>query len=316
MAINYKRKYSKAFKYGAGAALKLGMSYKRGPSYTRTMRKKPSSGTGITQHRDSTVQYRKKRMPYRKKRTWVKFVKKVQSANERQLGTKTVVFNNANSSSTALGAQSFLLCNLYGVGGTVTAEAGSRDLLDIFQQAYSATAFNQKLTFKSAILDVTITNIGTSKVELDLYHLTYWGKPSQTSFTGCHNEAIADTPVMDPNGTGFFSAISLLKRGVTPFDMSALMKIAKFTIQKKIKYWIDVGDTITYQIRDPRTHVLSESDTTDGTLVAARQRLTQSLLAVFKPVKSNAEDVGAINMAVTRKYSLNSVDTTDQAAYV
>jgi len=292
------------------------MAYKRYRSMTNTQQKKRgNSGTGVTQHRDTHLQYRKKRMPYRKRKTWTKFVKKVQSANERQLGTKTIVFNRDQSATNTAGSQNYVMANLYGLHGSIASEIGSQDLYYAFQEAYSATAKNQKLTFKSAVLDATLTNTGNSKLEVDLYHLSYWGRPSETSFLDCQTEAIADTPLLDPNSSGFFSNLTMFSRGVTPFDMSALIKLGKFTIQKKIKYWIDVGDTATYQIRDPRTHVLSEASIIDDTNTFAHPKLTQTILCVFKPVKNVSEDVGTLTIACTRKYSINSVDSFDQQGY-
>jgi len=290
------------------------MAYKRFRSSTQTRTKRQTSRSGVTQHYDRQVQYVKKRMPYRKRKRWTSFVKKVHAANERQLGTKTLVYSvQVTGTTSAVGGQNWQFCSLYGVNGSgASSEKGATDLYQIFQQAYDAALENQKLTFKSAVLDLTLTNTGTNKLEVDLYHLSYWGSPALTSFNATHNEAVNDTPTMDPNGTAFFGPLSLAKRGVTPFDIPALMKLGKFTIVKKVKYWIDVGDTITYQIRDAKTHVISESSVLESNKFA-QAKLTQSLYINFKPVAGAAETEGnSLTMGVTRKYSLNSADDKDQ----
>lgn len=280
--------------------------------------KKSSSRTGVTQHHDATTTYRKRRMPRRKRRSWRKFVKKVEAANEKQLGTKTIVYSYTyTGSSTTANGQNFLFCSLYGVRGSApTNEIGSADLYKLFTNAISTSSYLNKLTFKSAVLDVTLTNTGTNKLEVDLYVLKYWGQSDYNSFNTAHSNAATDTTTMDPNATLFFGALTIFKRGVTLFDMPALIKYAKIGIVKKVKYWIDVGDTVTYQIRDPRTHVISEA-MVNNTEHPASPKLTQSLFINFKPVSGSSETSGnTLSMGVTRKYSLNSQDTTDQDGWV
>lgn len=315
MAIMNKRKYSQAFGKAARYGYQAYKTYKRyKPVYDSLMKNKGSSRSGVTQQRDVQVQYRKKRMPARKRRTWTKFVKKVQAANERALGTKTLVYNYSyTGSSTTANGQNFLFCSLYGCHGSAPAnEIGSNDLYTLFENAYDVTGDNNKLTFKSAVLDVTLTNTGTNKLEVDVYVLSYWGQSAFANFNAAHSEAAADTPTMDPNSTGFFTPLTIFKRGVTLFDMPALIKNAKCTVVKKIKYWIDVGDTVTYQIRDPRTHVISENQVVDN-FHPTLPKLTQSLFINFKPVSGSSDTSGnTLTMGVTRKYSINSADVTDQ----
>jgi len=312
-----RRRYGKYAKYGAGLAASVAQNWKSGRSYTRTMTKKPKARSGVTHTRDNIVQYRKRRMPRRKRKQWAGFVKKVAAANERSLGTKTLVFNASYSVAPVGSAtQGFMIASLYGVNGSnSTQELGSQDLYNIFQKAYLSTKENQKFTFKSAVLDMTLTNTGTTRLEVDLYHLSYWGISDFANFGNAHTEAYVDTPTMDPNVSGYFGGLELGKRGVSPFDLPALIRYAKFTIQKKIKYWIDVGETATFQIRDPRTRHIAENAVLSGVSHFANKGLTQSVLIVAKGVVGT--DTGSqLTMGVTRKYSLNSVDADDQDGYV
>jgi len=314
--MRYRRSFAKYARYGVGLALGAAQKRRSGRSYTKTKRKK-SSSSGVTHNRDNVVQYRKSRMPTRKRKQWKKFVNKVAAANERSLGTKTIVLNKSYTGSTDLAAQQvFMLSSLYGMNGTnTTVELGNADVYRIFQEAYLSTKENQKLTFKSAVMDMTLTNSGTTRLEVDLYHLTYWGLPTFTNFANAHTEAAIDTPTMNPNGTGYFSSIELGKRGVSPFDMPQLIKYAKFTVQKKVKYWIDIGETATFQIRDPKTHVIDETSVLSSQHWC-QPRLTQTVLIVFKSVTGTLATGSALTMGVTRKYSLNSVDNSDEDGYV
>ena len=71
-----------------------GMKRKRG-SRTRTMqkRKRKTSGLGVTFEHDRQPIYLRKPMPFKKKRNWIQFNKKVNAVAEKELGTRTVVFN-------------------------------------------------------------------------------------------------------------------------------------------------------------------------------------------------------------------------------
>jgi len=293
-------------KYGP-RAIKAYRSYK-------TATKKSTARTGVTQHRDSTQQYRKRRMPKGKKRQWKKFVKKVQAANERSLGTKTLVFNKAvEAVSSAAGGQQWAMVHLYGNNGSIATELGSKDLYNIVQHAYLATKENQKFTFKSAVLDITMTNTGTTKMEVDLYVLSYWGQPKFSNFNAAISEADTDTPTMNPNADGFFANLNLNARGTTLFDMPNLVRNACFTVQKKVKYWIDIGDTATFQIRDPRTHVIAEQNILNNGSWGIPGK-TQSIFINLKPV-AGAADECKLTVGATRKYSLNSVDSEDADGY-
>jgi len=314
----YRKQARRMLGYGIRKTLQYGPRAYKAYSQIKSANKNTSrSMMGVSQHHDSKMQYRKRRMPYKKKRNWKKFVRKVQAANERSLGTKTIVFNKSvTGTSTAANAQNWIIASLYGSNGTsATSELGAADLYQIFQQAYLSTKETQKLTFKSAVLDITLTNTGTTKLEVDLYVLNYWGEPAYGSFNAAATLADGTTPVMNPNGSGFFSSLNIGQRGVTLFDMPELIRNGKFTIQKKVKYWIDVADTATFQIRDPKTHVVSETDVLQ-TAVWANARLTQSIFVNFKPVAGATDAGNSLTMGATRKYSLNSVDSEDADGYV
>jgi len=307
---NYRRLAFRA----VNAGLKYGPRAMKAYRAVKSFTKRPTSSTGVTQHRDSTQQYRKRRMPKRKKRQWKKFVKKVQAANERSLGTKTLVFNKSvEAVSSAAGGQQWAIAHLYGNHGNVANELGSIDLYNIVQHAYLSTKENQKFTFKSAVLDITMTNTGTTKMEVDLYVLSYWAMPKFLSFNAAIAEADTDTPTMNPNSDGFFSNLNLNARGTTLFDMPNLIRNACFTVQKKVKYWIDVGDTATYQIRDPRTHVIAEQMVLNNGSWGIPGK-TQSIFINLKPV-AGAPDECKLTIGATRKYSLNSVDSEDADGY-
>lgn len=154
MAV-FKRKYSMY----AGAALgayrrvRAGMRIgKRMYNAYRNRRRTSGDNVGVTAERDYRIVYKKKSMPKAKKKQWKKFVKKVNAVLAKDLGTKSVLFNNTvNRSATGLG-QSIALFHLYGGNGTDNIlEAGCRDIGQIFGQDVEIAAAS-KAMFASGVL--------------------------------------------------------------------------------------------------------------------------------------------------------------------
>jgi len=110
-------------------------------------------------------------------------------------------------------------------------------------------------------MDMTIANTGTVRCELDLYHLTFHGRTLETSMNACAVDG-AGVPLIDPNSSGYFTTLDLGTRGCTPFELPAFIRNGKFTIQKKIKYFVEAGDSVTYQIRDANNTKLQKKIST------------------------------------------------------
>lgn len=94
-AARMARRYSP---YSVPAAGAVGMSVAAGYRYGRTLtktKKKFTSGSGVTNQYNATLQYRKRRMPRRKRGQWKRFVRKVRAVNMRSQASRTFVFNNS-----------------------------------------------------------------------------------------------------------------------------------------------------------------------------------------------------------------------------
>lgn len=306
---NRKRSYNKAFGKAAsalGAALSSRMSYKRARSYTKTTRKRGTSGPGVTQQRDFRVQYVKKNMPRYKKRIWKNFKKKVDYITNSKLGTISVVFNSTGKyQSTNSGQEfgSFLLC---GRGGEDKhGEVGNRDLEDIS----SSTPNSGSIFIRSAIFDATFTNTGLSKLEVDVYHVRY-GRESQAknlsdvyNFTSANRGSISLTVQSGTVG----STLQMSSRGATPFNFPQAISLCGMKILKKVKYFVESLETFTYQIRDPREYKIKRQETLsmanidDGFVQPYK---TQGLIVVIKTVLGNQDgQLGELTYGVTRSYT-------------
>lgn len=289
-------------------------AYRGYKSYTKTKQKKKTSGVGVTRQHDSRMVYRKKRMPRYKRKRWGNFVKKVQAVNAKQQGTKTLVLNASKQNTAVSYDQMLQFFSLYGRSGAdPTNELGSSDLRYCMNQIAPAAPYSKKFTFKSGIMDLTVTNSGTKKLEVDLYHITYWGEGQAPSFGDALADAESTTPTM-----GTATALTLKARGATPFDFPALMRFLKCTIQKKTKYFIDAGDTITYQLRDAKEYKYAEEDqlAIAGGDQLAKKNMTQSVLLIAKTLAGATYDGAQLTTGVTRKYSFTNWDNTDEDGFL
>lgn len=288
----------------ARTAYKIGQMAYKGYKRRYTATQRVTSGNGVTRQTDSRTQYRKRYMPKGKKRRWVKFVKKVKAVNAKDEGTKTVVLNNLWSVTGPANTQAYNMFYLYGSrNNNLGNELGGADLDYLFKNGTDNTLSVEKLKFKSAVFDMTFTNNGPKKLEVDLYHFTFYGMGKYGSMASAHGAALSDTPIIDPNGTTPFSVCTLAARGVTPFDLPELLRGLQGTIVKKVKYFVDVDSEFTYQIRDAKEHTISEFNISKGNQSLAQPRITQGVMLVSKSISGDAADTYGLSVRVTRKYS-------------
>lgn len=311
-------------------------------------RRTGSSGTGVTQQRDSKTIYVKKRMTRRRRNAWKKFTKKVHFVAEKDLGTQTAVINeNITTTNNTTPIQQLMQnCALYGVkSGSIL---GYNDLFRIATYINQAdqtavkglTAYKStKVLFQSGILDLTIRNssgvyttypasvyTSEARLEVDVYEVSQrsLGDDGTTFYNDIlaeFDQGPADTDVV--GGTlPIDNEIAIYRRGCTPWDLPYVLSRFGIKIWRKTKYTIGSGDQITYQIRDPRRHVMNMDQmlNADG---HNRPGLTRHLIILAK--LSPGLDVGAasgkyfmsMSVGCTRKYSFKMENyTEDRTLYL
>lgn len=287
-------------------------------SVKRTMRKGVRSGKGITTQFDRNTQYVKNRMPRYKRKQWVRFCRKVDAVISKKLGTRTVIFNDQLGVTIPNTAQQILTTCLYGFDGATDSatNCGSRDVLTILNNDPTITKtgtppinpVNGKITFKSAIMDLTISNNPAEQngpLEVDIYEIHHKKFIQNTTLQGSFVDGESNTTPISGAGVG----VSLQVRGATPFDVPMTMSQDGLTIYKKTKYFIPVNGTVTYQIRDPRNIQLS-ADNLNGNSGFAWPGKTRSLLIVAKNVVGFNQASNSIAIGVTRKYSYVAESTS------
>lgn len=177
-----------------------------------------------------------------------------------------------------------------------------------------------KFLFKSAVLDVTIRNTSTlnvlgtqtpdsrGKMEIDVYEIISpkeWVDSASNYYTlgSCFTKGDGLTPRIGGAGTG----LDLALRGVTPWDVPAALSYFRLKILKKTKYFVNNGDTFTYQVRDPKRRVMMQErlEKMAGVNVP---RWSRHVLFIGKLVPGNTLGSGvgtwteSMTFGITRKY--------------
>lgn len=325
----YKYGMRKAARYASSGLAGLYAASKGGSRSSFAQAKKKRSGNGVTFQRDKTNVYRRKKMPYRKKKRWVRFVKKVNAVDERELGTRTVLFNKSvvfsNQSS---GEQILGYVALYPLQCPIGPgfESHMNDLKGIsgLENQASPTAVlgervgpSTKIMFHSAVLDITMRNtsfitggeLGSGNtLEVDVYEIMSskkWNDSSgiKQNLVQVLEKGDNETPVI--GGVG--EAISIQKRGATPWELPAGISRYGLKIMKKTKYFLQPGQTLTYQLRDAARHVTTVGYLEDSQ-GANKPGWTKHVFFIAKSVPGVSVGTGnnqvseALTVGVTRKY--------------
>lgn len=269
----------------AAAASRIQRSYRRYRQSRTVRRPMTVGGAGVTSEHDRQTLYRIK--PRRKNKAWQKFKKKVHFVGETDLGSRTCVFSTRDKQYTnqVVGEHCVLWCGLYGLNSSQSVYNDLRAISQLENQGNPTASGgdrvgpNAKYIFKSAIIDITIRNssqkvvgwdalfnpiveLSDATLETDVYEIMM-GKQGYDNVNGNVFQSIQDFfTVADGDTPGIGGAlvanqVSIVKRGVTPFDMPFALKDFKMKIMKKTKYFIRPGNTITYQYRDTKRRVTS-----------------------------------------------------------
>lgn len=313
---------------------RLGRASAQARARSRTMfrkrRKKTMSGQGVTTQYDRRQIYRKRSMPRFKKRRWRRFVQKVNAVSERTLGTRSVVFNTNDQAYNANSNQQVVFeFALYGLssGQYPLTDISNISALENTGNPTSAAGITvndtTKFMFQSGVLDVTIRNASTvnvdgteviaigAKIELDIYEISspidwsdaitnYGTLGSLFALAATETPTIANAPVGGD--------VTIMKRGVTPWDLPYALSKFRLKIWKKTKFFIPSGDTITYQIRDPKRHVWTrgfiEQEGGANLPGATRWLFCIAKLVPGLPIGTGVDEyVPRLDYGVTRKYT-------------
>lgn len=304
----------------------------RGFRGSRNRRKSVRSGAGVTFQHDSTGIYRKSYMPKYKKRRWKRFTKKVSAVSEKELGSQTRLFNSTiTASNSANNDSGQVTLALY---SQKSIKAHLNDIQNIHADLNTGdptaltgtTKYNStKIIYKSGVLDMTIRNTSfftdesdakDLTLEVDIYAMAM-KKPARLVTTLVDDELNdfkelykdADSETNRINGSGNkLTDDGQFRRGVTPFEFPYATSKYGLKIIKKSKYFLTNGQTMTYQCRDAKRHVLNLDYHGEG---FNKPGVTKLFFVIFKAIPGFVRGTGPgqiteqLTIGSTRKYMYN-----------
>lgn len=303
---------------------------------TARMTRFGKSGIGVTTQHDQRRVYRKTNMSRFKKRRWKRFKNKVLAVSEKDLGSRSVVFNSSltfsNNTTSPVINQLFGYVYLYPHEGAADNWGDDLDQLSGLENVNANPTIaaggivdsSTKWIFKSAILDITVRNASVllvqqdqtlvetpsslAKLEIDVYELSFskvWtdGVATYNSLLGILNDNVTVTRAIGGAGNEILPTY----RGATPFDFTYVQSRWGMKIWKKTKYVLGNGESFTYQVRDPKRRIITQREMDSGT-GPNKPRWTRHILIIGKlvtglPLGTAADTfIERINVGCTRKY--------------
>lgn len=314
--------------YKAGRS--IGTAFKRkfqGPgSETRTKRGKQVSGQTTFQE-DYRTLYSRKRAPRRVRARARRGFQKFTYNLDKTQGMVSTIFNQFQNNSTAptvstTGCQAVTGFTMYGVNPSLLASDTNSDLWKMFNdfRGTPLTSANsaETMRFRAAIMDFQVKNISeTENMFLEVYHVVSRGQMLSDPATDWTN-AIA-LQLGTSTATPLTDATSFK---ITPFDAPTFGSY--WYIKSRKRFYISVGNTITWQIRDAKNYVITGGQVFQG---RALRNITEGVILVgygadMAPSAANAS-VGipngcAFDTTCIKTYhwtsSTNTIDSVGQGS--
>lgn len=191
--------------------------------------------------------------------------------------------------------------------GSLYNEQAQDDILDIQAEMIGQP---DRIKILRSEMEVSLVCSGAGVVEI--YELVYLKKTpasiiDQVSFNAVLTDAIANLGVM---GT----ALSLNRRGITPFDITSLVKDYGVKVIKKSVFLVQSNQGMNYRMTDYSHDVFDNTQATDAGSGFCLPGTTRSALVIYKPVATEA--TGSIQTVCNKRYQLQLVrntSTSDQA---
>lgn len=275
----------------------------------------------LTEQYDKRVDYVHVKKPVNRK--MMNFKKKVISALQTQqpLVTKLYTISHADSATAAAGLQAWQIIHLKPYDGQAATGAGYRedaqtDLKDIAAEISAVGKdLSENYWIKQAWVELTVINAGNTDGLLELYELDYVpraGNPINQygSFNAALTAAVAE---INGLGTGF-GVSGLNTRGVSPFDLSPLLRNYGIRVVKKMTSDVEAGQKFHYVLKDYRKHYVQnqalEKDLSEKFCI---QGVTKSLLCVLRPTTNS--DIITIRTIGDKHYRIQPTDAKQDEVY-
>lgn len=284
--------------------------------YTTYKSKRKNGSYPVSSNHENRTLYKRKPMPKGKKKSWLRFKKKVTAVANSNAKKIEIYHKDAIDLSHGQDSQNSGDFSLY--TGYNTSFSATQDLKRCFQVAAQnntsdfATA-SECLYFKSAVMNVTFYNAGDQPAYIDLYWF-YSTKSSIDTPHTLYTRGLATAPSGLNEGTGVGVAKTSGTFGAQPFMSRSFCQYNK--IYKVTKHLIPPSNTIEFQIKDPKNHLIKipKIEMSDDILSQVKG-LTQGFLAVTYGVPNNPAggagqygDAGTIYCRREVTYKFHQID--------
>lgn len=290
----------------AGRAALNAYRHYRGSTGTRgtTTRRRETNQVVTAQH-DLSRPYRRRPMPRRKRRRWTRQIRQFTALTLKHLATRSRVFTYNGSITGNAGEQARIDAVIYGWYGANNTR-GLNDMQriadaelnaqDIASNPGNTQQFEPRpiIMFKSAVMDMTINNVGSSVVEVDVYYFYVTRKTAADSVIDAISDGFQQADTLTEGGT----AMSITSLGVTPFDNPNFLRSHKITQVRKIV--IAPGQLSSLLIKIPQnkrfnSNLLSTELPANG--VFGKPGFTRGMFIIAKGAPSAGSSAQACSLA-------------------
>jgi len=253
--------WRKLFKKAGRTALGIYANYRRSQPISLPRRQKTISAS-ITEQRDFSRLYKRRAAPRRVRRRARKAFQRFTYHLDKTQGMVTTKINNfanvatnvTNWKTNAVGSASF---TMYGCAYNINQSDPNNDLCRIYYDAYGAlpTSANSagKLRFRSCVMDFQIqNNSANNDCYVEVWHVMARKNGEVSPLTEFAN-AIDNQLGAGAGVNGSITDIGCYK--LTPFDAPGF---GTYWFVKQIKkYYLQVAQSFTFQIRDAKNYVIN-----------------------------------------------------------
>lgn len=227
----------------------------------------PRDTAPVTAQHEYTTVYRKKRMPGRKRKAWKRFVRKTQAVALKEAPLRSFAHAYANNIYAGPNQCGYSSVSMYGDNGpaavqgnaTTSGKGAMNSMWTLLNNVYGVNGPARKIRMESACNEITLKNISsTNAVIVEMYYFR--------ARKLLEADSVSNMAVEDYYAEGFGSmeqgynigSISAVTHGTTPFQSTLFTR--NFKIWKKVRVQLGGGEVASFQMRDPRNHLINTSD--------------------------------------------------------
>jgi len=254
------------------------------------------------------MMYRKRRMPRKRKRAWKRSIRKHRALNQLDLGLRTMMFSDNDSTSSGTGFQGILEFSAMTNDGAIKTVSSNfaQELSSIVtQEGLPTTA---KINIASYRQDITIANEGDTVMEMDIYECIPIKQSNNTVGQQTAREHWARGYTIS-TAIGALPKLGIGELGANPFQSRYFSQ--HFKILKVRRVYLGTGNCTSWTVSKPANRVINASMVSNYTFSQYIPKVSSLQLVVFKgcptPTQSCANATVNWNVQTTINYKLEGI---------